>query len=253
MAGSSLMQRAKSINRYRLDGRRALIFGAGGGIGRETALVMAGLGAVMVLSDKMAPNEVAEAINASGGRAQAHSCDVASSEDIGQAVKRAGHIDILIYLAAICPWEEWDTGTLATDFDAVMSINLRGPLLASRAVLPHMKTQRWGRIVLCGSIAGKMGGLVAGPHYVASKGGLHALVKWLARHAAPYNVLVNGIAPASTATPMMQGQTVDVSRIPLGRMSTPEDIAWPIAFLASDAASYICGTILDANGGVYMA
>ena len=107
--------------------------------------------------------------------------------------------------------------------------------------------------MLVGSLAGRMGGLIAGPHYVASKGGVHALVKWLARQAAPHGVLVNGIAPASVETPMMDGQPVDLARIPLGRMARAEEMAWPIAFLCSAAASYICGAVLDVNGGVYMA
>jgi NAD(P)-dependent dehydrogenase (short-subunit alcohol dehydrogenase family) len=113
--------------------------------------------------------------------------------------------------------------------------------------------RRRGRIVLVGSLAGRMGGLIAGPHYVASKGAVHALVKWLARQAAPHNVLVNGVAPASVETPLMQGQPVDLARIPLGRMGQPEEVAGPIAFLCSAAASYVCGVVLDVNGGVYMA
>ena len=84
------------------------------------------------------------------------------------------------------------------------------------------------------------------------KGGLHALVKWLAQRGGPDNVLVNGVAPASTETPMIAGQPVDLSRIPLRRRSQPEEIAWPIAFLCSEAASYITGAMLDVNGGVFM-
>lgn len=105
---------------------------------------------------------------------------------------------------------------------------------------------------MVGSLAGKMGGLIAGPHYVASKGGLHALMKWLARQAGPHNVLINGVAPASVKTSMMADQPVDLTRIPLGRMAEPTEVAWPIAFLCSDAASYICGAVLDVNAGVHM-
>jgi 3-oxoacyl-[acyl-carrier protein] reductase len=101
-------------------------------------------------------------------------------------------------------------------------------------------------------LAGRTGGLIAGPHYVASKGAVHALVKWFARQTGPKNVLVNGVAPASIETPMMRERPVDLERIPLGRMGRAEEIAWPIAFLCSDAASYICGAMIDVNGGVYM-
>ena len=133
-----------------------------------------------------------------------------------------------------------------------MAVNVLGPIHAARAFLPGMIERRSGRIVLVGSLAGRMGGLIAGPHYVASKGGVHALVKWLARQAGPHNVLVNGVAPASVDTPMMRDRPVDLGRIPLGRKAEPEEIAWPIAFLCSDAASYVCGIVLDVNGGVYM-
>jgi NAD(P)-dependent dehydrogenase (short-subunit alcohol dehydrogenase family) len=134
-----------------------------------------------------------------------------------------------------------------------MAVNVLGPIHAARAFLPGMIERRRGRIVLVGSVAGRMGGLIAGPHYVASKGGVHALVKWLARQAGPFNVLVNGVAPASVETPLMQGQPVDLTRIPLGRMAQAEEVAGPIAFLCSGAASYVCGVVLDVNGGVYMA
>jgi NAD(P)-dependent dehydrogenase (short-subunit alcohol dehydrogenase family) len=115
-----------------------------------------------------------------------------------------------------------------------------------------MQARHSGRIVLVGSLAGRTGGLIAGAHYAASKGGLHTLVRWLARRAAPHGVLVNGIAPASVETPMMQDQPVDLARIPVGRMAKPEEIAAPIAFLCAPAASYLCGAVLDVNGGVLM-
>jgi NAD(P)-dependent dehydrogenase (short-subunit alcohol dehydrogenase family) len=97
-----------------------------------------------------------------------------------------------------------------------------------------------------------MGGLVASAHYVASKGGLHALVKWLARRGAPYGVLVNGIAPGAIDTAMTRGQPIDPAHIPLGRKGNAEEVAWPIAFLCSAAAGYITGSVLDVNGGLYM-
>ena len=165
-----------------------------------------------------------------------------------------GPIDALVLNAALCPWDEdWLAPEWDASFERVMAVNVLGPIHAARAFLPGMIERRSGRIVLVGSLAGRMGGLIAGPHYVASKGGVHALVKWLARQAAPHDVLVNGIAPASVETPMMQDQPVDLARIPLGRKARPEEIAWPIAFLCSAAASYICGAVLDVNGGVYMA
>src|SRR3546814_6718580 len=90
-----------------------------------------------------------------------------------------------------------------------------------------------------------MGGLRASPHYVIAKGGINALVKWLAKKAAPHGITVNAVAPGATATNMVHGQEFDEQSIPLRRMATPREIAMPVAFLCSDAASYICGTILD--------
>jgi NAD(P)-dependent dehydrogenase (short-subunit alcohol dehydrogenase family) len=87
---------------------------------------------------------------------------------------------------------------------------------------------------------------------VASKGGLHALIKWLAKRGGPYGVLVNGIAPGAIDTAMTRGQPIDPAHIPLGRRGNAEEVAWPIAFLCSAAAGYITGTVLDVNGGLYM-
>jgi NAD(P)-dependent dehydrogenase (short-subunit alcohol dehydrogenase family) len=165
----------------------------------------------------------------------------------------AGDVDALVLTAALCPWDDdWQAADWDAGFERVMAVNVLAPIHAARAFLPGMIARRRGRMVLVGSLAGKMGGLIAGPHYVASKGGVHALVKWLARQTAPHNVLVNGVAPASVGTPMMEGRPVDLARIPLGRMAEPEEVAWPIAFLCSAAASYVCGVVLDVNGGVYM-
>ena len=237
---------------YWLAAKRALVIGAGGGIGSATARILGRQGARLVLADKAAPKALADQLTASGFEASAHACDASSRHDIDALVDAAGDVDVLVYVAAICPWDDWEDDGWDAKFDEVLAVNLRGAIFAARAVMPGMAARGGGRIVLVGSLAGKMGGLIASAHYVASKGGMHAIVKWLAQRGGPKNILVNGVAPASTATPMMEGQHVDLQRIPLRRMSQPEEVAWPIAFLCSDAASYICGTILNVNGGVYM-
>ena len=237
---------------FSLSGRRTLVVGAAGGIGEATSRVLGRLGADLVLVDRTAPQILADRISADGGSAIALEADITKETNRHSVVKEAGRLDILVYLAAICPWDDWTEPGWDEVFDEVIAVNLKAPLQMARAVMPGMAARGWGRIVLVGSVAGRVGGLIAGPHYVASKGGLHALVKWLAKRGGPQNVLVNGIAPASTETPMMLGQPVDLAQIPLRRKSQPEEIAWPIAFLCSPAASYICGTILDVNGGVAM-
>ncbi len=238
---------------FDLTGRRILITGSGGGIGAATAKICAKLGAELLLVDLRGAENIAALIRKSGGKAASYVADVSSRADVERLAGEAGDVDGLVLNAAICPWDDdWHEPGWDSSFDRVMTVNVLGPIHAVRAFLPGMIRRRWGRIVLVGSLAGRTGGLIAGPHYVASKGGVHALVKWLARQAAPDNVLVNGVAPASVDTPMMQDRPVDLARIPLGRKALPDEVGWPIAFLCSEAASYVCGTVLDINGGVYM-
>lgn len=240
-------------NAFDLAGRRMLITGAAEGIGAATAQICASLGAEIVLIDIKDSAALAEAIRAGGGKAQSFTGDASSRADIERIADEIGMVDALVLNAALCPWDEdWLAPEWDRSFERVMAVNVLGPLHAVRAFLPGMIQRRAGRIVFVGSLAGRMGGLIAGPHYVASKGGVHALVKWLARQVAAHGILVNGVAPASVETPLMRDRPVDLERIPLGRKARSEEIAWPIAFLCSDAASYICGTVLDVNGGVYM-
>ena len=237
---------------YTLKGRRVLITGAAAGIGAATARVCADLGAALVLVDRDPNEKLVREVEATGSEATPYCADVSDRKAIEQIAAIVGPVDALVLNAAICPFDDWNDPDWDSAFDRVMAVNLLAPIIAARAFLPGMMARKSGRIVLVGSIAGKVGGLIAAPHYVASKGGLHALVKWLAKRAAPGNVLVNGVAPASVETPMMSGQQVNLSAVPLGRMAQPEEVAWPIAFLCSQAASYICGSVLDVNGGVYM-
>jgi NAD(P)-dependent dehydrogenase (short-subunit alcohol dehydrogenase family) len=243
-----------TMSLFDLAGQRVLVTGAAKGIGAATATLCASLGAEVILVDVASSRAVIEAIRREGGSAQERIVDASRRADMERLADEIGAVDALVLNAAVCPWDEdWLAPDWDASFDRVMSVNLLGPIHAARAFLPGMIERRRGRIVLVGSVAGRMGGLIAGPHYVASKGGVHALVKWLARQAGPHNVLVNGVAPASVETPMMAGQPVDLARIPLGRMARAEEVAGPIAFLCSEAASYICGAVLDVNGGVYMA
>ena len=239
---------------FDLSGRRILITGGGAGIGAATAAVCARLGAEVLLVDLASSRSVVETIRSDGGMAASFVADAASRSDMERLAAEIGAADGLVLNAAVCPWDEdWLAAEWDTSFNRVMAVNVLGPIHALRAFLPGMLARRRGHVVFVGSLAGRSGGLIAGPHYVASKGAVHALVKWLARQVAPQNVIVNGVAPASVETPMMRGRPVDLDRIPLGRLGKAEEIGWPIAFLCSDAASYICGAVIDVNGGVYMA
>jgi NAD(P)-dependent dehydrogenase (short-subunit alcohol dehydrogenase family) len=238
---------------FDLSGRRIVITGAAGGIGAACAGICARLDAEVLLVDIVGSQKVAEAIRRDGGRASSFLADVASRSDMERLSAEIGAADGLVLNAAVCPWDDdWRVPEWDASFNRVMAVNVLGPIHALRAFLPAMVDRRRGHVVFVGSLAGRSGGLIAGPHYVASKGAVHALVKWLARQVAPQNVIVNGVAPASIETPMMRDRPVDLDRIPLGRLGKAEEIGWPIAFLCSDAASYICGAVIDVNGGVYM-
>ena len=238
---------------FDLTGNRVLVTGAASGIGAATASVCATMGATVMLADIADCTPVAEAIRRDSGAGEAFHCDVVDREKVEALVTSLLPLDALVVSSAICPWDDWKDDDWDETFRRVISVDLLGPINLSRAVLPHMTARRGGRIVLVGSLAGRTGGLIASPHYVSAKGGLHAFVRWLASRGAPGGVLVNGVAPASVRTPMMRGQPVDLTRVPLGRMAEPEEVAWPIAFLCSRAASFVTGAILDINGGVLMA
>jgi NAD(P)-dependent dehydrogenase (short-subunit alcohol dehydrogenase family) len=237
---------------FDLSGQRVLITGAAGGIGEMTAGVCASLGAALLLVDQRPTERLARQLREAGGEAQAFTCDVANRSEVEALAASAGPVDALVLAAGICPWDDWQEPGWDAVFDQVVAVNLHGPIHFARAYLPRMIERKGGRMVLVGSVAGRIGGLVASAHYVASKAGLHALVKWLAKRGAPHGVLVNGIAPGPIDTEMTRGQPFDLSRIPLGRMGVADEISWPIAFLCSPAASYVTGTVLDVNGGLYM-
>jgi NAD(P)-dependent dehydrogenase (short-subunit alcohol dehydrogenase family) len=237
---------------FDLTGKRILITGGASGIGAATARLCASLGATPIIADLQDGTPVQAEIVAAGGNAEVLTCDVTDRAQVEHAVATSGRIDGLVACSAICPWDDWNVPDWDDIFLRTSDINVRGTLLCVRAVLPGMIERGDGRIVLISSVAGQMGGLLSGPHYVASKGAINALVKWLARRGAPYNVLVNGVAPGVTQTPMIDGQSANLAAIPLRRLATPEEIAAPIAFLLSPASSYVCGLMLDVNGGVYM-
>ncbi|WP_035725051.1 SDR family NAD(P)-dependent oxidoreductase [Fodinicurvata fenggangensis] len=235
-----------------LEGKQIVITGAAGGIGAAVARLSAQLGADLVLTDRGGLEPLKEELEAQGTRVRAQACDISDRRSVEQLIGEAGRIDGLVALAAMCPWDDWMEDGWDAVFDEVMQTNVLSVIHCARACLPVMQEQKDGRMVIVSSVAGRMGGLNASPHYVASKGGVNTLVKWLARRASPHGVLVNGVAPGATSSPMTHGQDFDLSRIPLGRMADPEEIAWPIVFLLTGAASYMSGTILDVNGGVFM-
>lgn len=239
---------------YDLSGQRILLTGAAGGIGRATATLCASLGAELLLTDRVAATDLLAALRKDGRDHRFVACDVTKRRDIEALCADAGAIDAAILNAGIFPTANWADEAWDGEFDAAMSINVKAPAHFARSLLPAMKARGRGRIVLLGSIAAHTGGTYAHSplHYAATKGAVHTMVRWMARRAAP-EVLVNGIAPGSTDTAMLAtADPAAVKSIPIPRFGRPEEIAWPIAFLCSPGASFICGTTIDVNGGAYM-
>ena len=244
-----------------LQGRVALVTGASQGIGRAVALELARHGAVVGLAARNETKlaETAAAIEAAGGQAAIFAIDVAGEESIKAGAKavleRFGKVEILVNNAGITR-DGLMLRMKRADWDEVLGANLTGAFLLTQARLSPMLKNRWGRIVNLSSVVGRTG--QAGQvNYAASKAGLIGLTRSMARELASRGITVNAVAPGYIETPMTavldeKQRTAMLAQIPLGRAGTAEEIAQAVAFLASDAAGYITGHVLDVNGGMYM-
>jgi len=243
-----------------LSGRVALVTGASRGIGRAIATSLAARGAVVVAAARGDhANEVSDAITAAGGRGEAIALDVTDREAIDAAVAgvvaRHGAIDILVNNAGIAR-DQLLLRLKREDWDAVIATNLTAVYGLTQAVLKPMIRQRRGRIVSISSVVGQAGN-PGQANYAASKAGLIGFSKSIAQEVASRNITVNVVAPGMIETDMTRAlaeraQGDWLSRIPLGRLGTPADVAAAVCFLASDEASYITGQVLAVNGGLYM-
>jgi 3-oxoacyl-[acyl-carrier protein] reductase len=244
-----------------LQGRIALVTGASQGIGRACALELARGGATVALA---ARNEakLAEAvgeITAAGGQAAAFALDIASEESIKAVAKavieRFGKVEILVNNAGITR-DGLMMAMKRADWDEVLETNLTGAFLLTQAVLRPMLKSRWGRIINISSVVGRTG-QAGQANYAASKAGLIGLTRAMAREVASRSITVNAVAPGYIETPMTEvldekQRAAMLAGIPLGRPGTAVEVAQAVAFLASDAAAYITGHVLDVNGGMFM-
>ena len=240
-----------------LSGQAAMVTGAARGIGQAICAALAREGADVACCDILPTSSTAELVKAQNRQALEIHCDIRSREQVQNAVHcmmdHWSRIDILVNSVGILGESRQPVEELSTeDWDLVLEVNLRGAFLALQAVWPHLIKRGCGKIVLLGSIAGRIGGVLAGPHYCASKGGIHALVKWAAKRGAPLGIHVNGIAPGPIATPMTENEPYHAGMVPLGRLGQPEDIAEVALFLASQSSNFITGNVLDVNGGILM-
>jgi 3-oxoacyl-[acyl-carrier protein] reductase len=245
-----------------LEGRVAMVTGAAQGIGRAIALALAEAGADIAGGDVALEKlqGVAKEIEALGRKALALHLDVSSPDSVKEAVDKTleafGKIDILVNNAGITK-DNLIMRMKPEDWDLVLRVNLNGAFHCTRAVLPGMVKQRYGRIINIASVVAQAGN-PGQANYIASKAGIIGLTKAVASEVGSRNITANAIAPGFIATAMTENLPEAVrqrmlSLIPLGRMGTDRDIAHGVRFLASEEASYITGHVLNINGGVYMA
>jgi 3-oxoacyl-[acyl-carrier protein] reductase len=237
-----------------LIGRRVVVTGAASGIGRATASVLATLGADLTLSDVASLQSTLADLAAQDVTTETIEGDLTAPGAIGRLFA-IGPVHAVVHCAGIVPTVPWDEDPQWEQrFLRTMTVNVRLPIELGHAAIAHMSAHGSGRLILIGSLAGWTGGTLTTtpPDYAASKGAVHALVRLLARKAASSGVLVNGIAPGPVETPFSSNVNFPKEAFPLGRMATPEEIAWPIAFLCTKAASNILGEIVNVNGGVFL-
>ncbi len=245
-----------------LADRVAVVTGGARGIGRSIACHMAEEGAKVVIADidLEKASETAEGINKKGLKAFPAWVDVADPVSIKKMVDKViaeyERIDILVNNAGILHSTPIEDITVK-EWDDMMNINLRGAFFASKEVLAVMKERRSGRIINISSLAGRMGGYANGVAYSASKAGLIGLTQAMARRVAEYGITINAVAPGTTEGEMIKklpDEKIEMLKqaIPMKRFGKPDDIARTVVFLASDAADYITGAVIDINGGIYM-
>ena len=243
-----------------LEGRVALVTGGSRGIGQAIAIELAQAGANVVFTYRSSPEgarETAKRIEELGGSAKAVECEISDYDAVealvAQVQQDLGGLDIAVNNAGITR-DQIIMRMKPDDFDAVIATNLRGTWNVCRAVTRPMMKRRWGRIINLSSVVAGMGN-PGQSNYAASKGGIEALTRSLAKELGSRNITVNSVAPGFIDTAMTeelseQAKEALLGQIAVGRLGTVEDVAHAVRFLASDAAAYITGQVLHVNGGL---
>jgi 3-oxoacyl-[acyl-carrier protein] reductase len=246
-------------------GQYILVTGAGSGIGAAIAVALGVAGAAVGVhfhSNRAGPDQVAQRIAESGGRAVTLQADVSRPADVerlfSEFEERVGPLDGVVNNAGEwmdrspivdCPLDRWQR---------MFDVNTTSVFLCCQHAARRMMPRKRGAIVNIGSVAGHTGGGGGTVPYAAAKAAVHTLTRGLARELAPHGIRVNGVAPGMVATPMLDGRVDDAAKqrfsetIPIGRFASAEDIAPIVCMLLSDGAAYITGEIVDVNGGYLM-
>lgn len=243
----------------RRDGKVVLVTGAAGGIGLACCRLFVADGARVVLSDIDAP--ALERARAEVGGTLAVAADVTSEAGaaalVARTVEELGCLDALVAAAGL--YQGTPVDAIETEeWDRIQAVNVRGTFVTVQAALREMVRRRRGTVVTLGSIAGQLGGVQSGAGYVTSKAAVIGMTKALARYAGPHGVRVNCVNPGFIESGMGLGMAPDdrertIAATPLGRPGTAEEVAEAIAWLVSDASSFVTGAQLDVNGGLLMA
>jgi 3-oxoacyl-[acyl-carrier protein] reductase len=236
-----------------LRGHTALVTGGSRGIGAAIARMLAEAGAAVAvnyLKHSTEADALTKVIGDKGGRAVAIAADVSQADAVAKMIERAkselGPIDILVNNAGIAIAKGVDDLTEA-DFDRTITVNLKSVFLCTQAVLPMMRAKQWGRIVNISSGAARGGGAI-GPHYNASKAGVEGLTRGYAARLVQEGITVNAVAPSLIETDMMKGHSSLVSRIPLGRFGTADEVAQAVMMLVGNP--YMTGQTVAMSGGM---
>jgi 3-oxoacyl-[acyl-carrier protein] reductase len=251
------------------SGRVALVTGSTRGIGRAIAARLAADGHIVIVngSAERATRDAAAHLAESGAQVIGVGADVSSEQSVADLIaeieRRFGRLDIVVNNAGISPRVNGAKPTVETTplehWTRTLSVNLTGAFLVCRAGLALMKQGQWGRIVNIGSIAGRMNTGFGSAHYAASKAGVIGFSRVLAGEVGGFGITVNCVAPGRISTDMSASfsnaseiDDIYIARTPVGRLGTPPDVASAVAFLVSDDAEFITGTVIDVSGGMFM-
>lgn len=226
-----------------LSGRGALVTGAARGMGRTISERLRDLGARVVASDLVAPE-----IPGCTGVVMDVTDELSVIDGVRQTRAALESLDILVLNAGIFVIEPFESTTVAS-WQRTMAVNLTGAFLVAREVLPGMREAGYGRVVTIGSSAGITGGAKSVAAYAASKAGAMALAKSIASEYAPHGITSNALAPTLIETEMIKDMADMASRVPVGRLGQPSEVADLVAYLSSEHAGFITGAVIDINGG----